>query len=389
MTGIHMIRKLLLLLFVGCSYKALAQQDTVPRSGTDTTVHNGLYQRILHYLQHTNEERKHKKVDLSFIGGPVYTPETSAGIAVMVAAQYRTDRADSLLPVSNVAVFGSVSLTGFYGIGINNTTIFPKDRFRMSIRASFSSRPDKYWGIGYDAGSDKNHYTKYLLLTEKFQSDFSINLSNKFYAGASIHIQNAQARDIDTAGGKPLMQPDNVFGMGIGPFVVYDTRDFIPNPSRGMFARVGYRFYPSFLGNKTVFSKLELQYDWYHRLWRGAIVATDIYAEQQNGDVPWNLLSQAGGTNRLRGYYEGRFRDRNYLTGQAELRQRIYRRSGCVLWVGGGNVFPRFNELSLSETLISYGIGYRWEFKNRVNIRLDYGRGRDQSGFYFGINEVF
>lgn len=72
-----------------------------------------------------------------------------------------------------------------------------------------------------------------------------------------------------------------------------------------------------------------------------------------------------------------------------ELRQRIYNRSGVVAWIGGGNVFPRFNELEFRQSLISYGVGYRWEFKKRINIRLDYGRGKDQSGFYFGINEVF
>lgn len=100
-------------------------------------------------------------------------------------------------------------------------------------------------------------------------------------------------------------------------------------------------------------------------------------------------MAEAGGSNRLRGYYEGRFRDKNYLALQAEIRQRIYGRNGAVVWIGAGNVFPGFSAFSFNQTLISYGIGYRWEFKKRVNIRLDYGRGKDQSGFYFGINEVF
>ncbi|SJZ79069.1 Surface antigen [Chitinophaga eiseniae] len=385
----RMPRNLLLPILLCCSVTVNARQAPTSGNSTDTTAPRGLYQRVLHYLQHTNDESKHKKVDLSFIGGPVYTPETSAGIAVMVAAQYRTDRADTLLPLSNVAVYGSVALTGFYGLGLNSTTIFPKDRFRLMLKASFSSRPDKYWGIGYGAGSSKDAYTDYLLLTEKLQADLAINLSNRFYAGISTHVQNAQAKDIDTGAGKPLMEPKRVFGMGAGPFVVYDTRDFIPNPAHGMYARIGYRFYPSFLGNRTVFSKLELQFDWYKRLWKGSILAMDFYAEEHSGDVPWNMLAQAGGSNRLRGYYEGRYRDRNYMAGQVELRQRVYRRSGAVVWIGGGNVFSRFNELSFQQTLVSYGIGYRWEFKNRVNIRLDYGRGQDQSGFYFGVNEVF
>lgn len=385
-----MTRTFFIIIFIGCTYNAQARQEPPDdRAAHDTSAPSGLYQRVLHYLQHTNEEKKHKKIDYSVIGGPIYTPETSAGIAVMVAAQYRTDRKDSLLPVSNIAIYGSVSLTGFYGVGINSTTIFPKDRFRLAVKASFSSRPDKYWGIGYGNGNQKDSYTDYLLLTEKLQADFSINLNNKFFAGLCLQVQNSQARDIDTAGNTPYMQPKRVFGMGAGPFIVYDTRDFIPNPAKGMFVRLGYRLYPTFLGNKAVFSRFDLQFNWYQRLWKGAIVATDLYGEEHSGDVPWNLMAEAGGSNRLRGYYEGRFRDRNYLAGQVELRQKVYRRSGAVVWIGAGNVFPKFNELEFRQSLISYGIGYRWEFKNRVNIRLDYGRGKDQSGFYFGINEVF
>ncbi|MGL5399044.1 MAG: BamA/TamA family outer membrane protein, partial [Plesiomonas shigelloides] len=35
------------------------------------------------------------------------------------------------------------------------------------------------------------------------------------------------------------------------------------------------------------------------------------------------------------------------------------------------------------------GVGYRFAFKPRVNIRLDWGVGRNTSGFYFQVNEAF
>ncbi|NSL85392.1 BamA/TamA family outer membrane protein [Chitinophaga sp. Mgbs1] len=383
-----MVKKSLVLILVCAGQVAYARQ-AAPADTMAPAAPKGVYNRILHYLQHTNEVKKKKKFDISFIGGPVYTPETSAGIAVMVAAQYRTDHKDSLLPVSNVAVYGSVALTGFYGLGLNSTTIFPKDRFRLSLKASFSSRPDKYWGIGFEDGSNKDDYTKYVQLTEKLQADFSVRVSRALFAGASLQVQHTSAADIDSIAGHPVMQPGTVLGIGIGPYVVYDTRDFIPNPYKGIYVRFGFRSFPSFLGNNDVFSKFDLQFDWYRRLWKGAILATDLYVEERSGTVPWSMLAEAGGSNRLRGYYEGRYRDKNLLAGQVELRQHIYRRSGMVAWIGAGNVYSEFKHLTFSKTLVSYGIGYRWEFKNRVNIRLDYGRGQDQQGFYFGINEVF
>lgn len=384
-----MDRKILLLLLLVAPAAGYAQQEDRADSTATFSAPKGFFDNIKYYLKNTNVEKKKKKVDLSFIGGPVYTPETSFGIAVMMAAQYKTDKTDSLLPVSNAAVYASGALTGFYGIGISNTTIFPHDRFRLALKASFSSRPNKYWGIGYEAGSHKDDYTEYVQLTEKLQADFSINLNGNLFMGLCTQIQNVQTKKLDTAGGKPLMVPGKVLGIGAGPFIVYDTRDFIPNAYKGMYIRLGYRFFPSFLGNKTVFSQLDLQFDWYKQLWKGAVLATDLYAEERSGDVPWSLLGEAGGSNRLRGYYEGRFRDKNYLAAQVEVRQKIYNRSGVVAWIGGGNVFPRFNEFEFRQSLVSYGIGYRWEFKKRINIRLDYGRGKDQSGFYFGINEVF
>lgn len=52
--------------------------------------------------------------------------------------------------------------------------------------------------------------------------------------------------------------------------------------------------------------------------------------------------------------------------------------------------FRPFSGSTGSIRLPNYGIGYRWEFKKRMNVRLDYGFGKkDQNGFLFSINEAF
>ena len=92
----------------------------------------------------------------------------------------------------------------------------------------------------------------------------------------------------------------------------------------------------------------------------------------------------------MRGYYEGRYRDKNKIETQIELRQHIWRRNGIVLWAGAGTVFPKFSKMRINHVLPNYGLGYRWEFKKNVNVRLDYGLGKaGQSGFIFNINEAF
>ena len=119
------------------------------------------------------------------------------------------------------------------------------------------------------------------------------------------------------------------------------------------------------------------------------MIATDIYGRFNGKDSPWALREELGGGYRMRGYYAGRYIDNSIVSCQAELRQRIYKRIGCTVWGGCGTVFPRLGEFEWKNILPSYGLGFRWEFKHRVNIRVDYGFGKHTSGFIFNINEAF
>ncbi|MDE6394263.1 MAG: hypothetical protein K2K77_02875, partial [Duncaniella sp.] len=105
---------------------------------------------------------------------------------------------------------------------------------------------------------------------------------------------------------------------------------------------------------------------------------------------PWNLMSRSGGSHFMRGYFEGRYRDKYMVAVQAELRQHVWRRNSLVAWVGAGTVFRRFNDITFSHLLPNWGVGYRWEFKKDVNVRFDVGFGKHgQNEFMFGINEAF
>lgn len=57
--------------------------------------------------------------------------------------------------------------------------------------------------------------------------------------------------------------------------------------------------------------------------------------------------------------------------------------------VAAGTIFHDFASFQSKHILPNYGVGYRWEFKKRVNVRLDLGFGKHQTGFIFNINEAF
>ena len=54
-----------------------------------------------------------------------------------------------------------------------------------------------------------------------------------------------------------------------------------------------------------------------------------------------------------------------------------------------GTVVPSIAKMSWRKVLPCFGAGYRWEFKKRSNVRLDFGIGRGETSFIFNINEAF
>lgn len=361
--------------------------DTVAQ-GDSVAVRKSFFQKIVDYFDDSNQDRSDKRFDVSFIGGPHYSSDTKFGIGLVAAGIYSSSRGDSLTPKSNVSLYGDVSSVGFYLLGIRGNHLFPRDRYRLNYNLYFFSFPSKFWGMGYDMGSDGDNESDYDRYQAKVSAEFLIKSLRNLYLGPLVQFNYVIGRDADN----PALwmgQRMHTFNIGPGFKIQYDTRDHLTNAYRGVFLELGQRFFPRFMGNDYPFSSTELAANYYRGLWRGGVLATQFHALLNYGDVPWGMMATLGGSNTLRGYYEGRYRDKNEMDATLELRQHVWRRNGITVWVGGGVVFPRFDRLRWRMFLPNYGIGYRWEFKKRVNVRLDYGFGRHESGFIFSINEAF
>jgi len=169
----------------------------------------------------------------------------------------------------------------------------------------------------------------------------------------------------------------------------WDDRDFIPNPRTGQYADLRYSHFSPGTGSDTRFEEYQLHYSRYQPLNEKSVLAWEMEGAFTQGEVPWNMLPLLGGNHRMRGYYEGRYRDKNVISGQIEYRRDLSWRHGVVGWLGAGTMGPSFSSLNNGRWLPSTGIGYRFAFKPRINVRLDYGIGKGSSGFYFQVGEAF
>ena len=389
----HILTILIMMLALGSYASELSVTDSISSAEKVDTMAlragKSWVNRILDYFNDSNKNKKHKRFDFSVIGGPHYASDTKFGLGLVAAGLYRTDPNDSILPPSNVSLYGDVSSVGFYMLGVRGNHIAPKGRYRIDYHLYFYSFPADFWGIGYEMGDDDANKSDMKRWQAQAEVSFLFRVADNFYIGPMASY--------DYVIGKHIERPELLQGMdqhtwnvGAGVSLVYDNRDNLTNPHRGIYLNINQMFRPRFMGNDYAFSTTAFRFDAYQRLGKGTVLAEDIRANLNFGNPSWGMMAELGGTHSMRGYYEGRYRDKHSLEATVELRQHVWKRNGIVVWVGAGTIFPKFSALRSKQILPNAGVGYRWEFKKNVNVRLDYGFGKSgQSGFLFNINEAF
>ena len=344
---------------------------------------------LLASLGGTQEVDSSKTVDWGVLPGPFYMPETSFGIGVALVGLYRPDRKPDT-PLSSLTLTGYTSVTGLFGFSFDNYSYFDGDRWRLFVDGSLSHQPSEFWGIGYAAGRD-DHSQEYTANVFDLWSKGFVRIAPDTWAGVGWSVAQLHAGELEDGPSNAVLATEagrSNFASGLSAHLLNDTRDFAPNPAHGHVLSVDYAAYAPAVGGEQRFDAVTARYAQYHPLGAGDTLAFELYGDFRSGDVPWNLLPTLGNDARMRGYYEGRYRDRDVVSTQLEWRHPFAWRHGMTLWAGAGTLAPRSSELG-EHWLPSFGAGYRFMFKPRVNVRLDLGIGRDSAGFYFQVGEAF
>lgn len=361
-----------------------------PDSATVTPQKSrNLVERLIDYIADANKPPSNKRLDFTVVGGPKYSAATSFELEVMGAALYHA-RMDSLTPISNSSITLEGSLTGFWAVSLTGDHYGPEDSYRVRYNAEFANFPLKFWGIGYAMESQKANETKYTELRSDVWADFQWRLMENLYLGPSTTFHYAKATKVkrpELWDGEDLSVYD--LGVGLGLRFSYDTRDVSTYPSSGVNLNFKQQFYPSWLHNRYAFASSELTAAWFRRLWSTGILATQLHGMATAGHTPWSMLPTLDASQGMRGYYEGRYRDKNEADFVAELRQHVYKRTGIVVWGGVGSVFRRAADIRWNTLLPTYGVGVRWEFKKNVNVRVDFGIGKHSTAVSMGMYETF
>ena len=331
---------------------------------------------------------------LSLTGYPYffYSPETEFALGGAMIFTLPLSPNPNVKP-SNAILSGYYSVKGSYDIFFNPEFFLDNERYYIGISADYFRFVDKFWGIGNntpDIDSLAGYIRKLIWLNLEFDVLVVGPLKVGFnYDFNSTTIEDKQSNPYLLSGS--VTGSDGGLSSGIGGVLFADTRNSAFYPTQGGYYKLSFLTALDWLGSKFSFRRWILDLRHYLSLTNSMVLAMQVYGSALTGDPPFYQLPALGGDNIMRGYYEGRYRDKFYLATQGELRYRLSRRWGVVGWAGLGDVAGTFTDFRLKDARPSFGIGIRFAIdpEQMVNVRADFGYGEDTHGVYFNAKEAF
>ncbi|NUO02837.1 MAG: BamA/TamA family outer membrane protein [Saprospiraceae bacterium] len=320
-----------------------------------------------------------------------YSPDTRWGFGASGILTFQTDRK---LPGRRSSITFGGAYTQFRQILFYAPfqLYFNQDRWWLYGELGYYRYVYNFFGIGNAA--PKDYLEKYDATYPRLRLSALRKVGRYSYLGlryafddVNIVLRDSTAQlateGITGAGGGRVS--------GVGMLYNFDSRDQLFFPAKGWLVEIlAYAEGPT-TGSNFTYSRFSADAARYFPVFKKHVLALNAVAVLTTGDPPFHQLATLGGTRRLRGYFDGRFRDKRLLLLQGEYRLPLFWRIGAVAfggagWVGSENepvrqAFLRWN--------VGAGLRFALDRRQKINLRLDYGVGKEESGFYLTVGEAF
>jgi outer membrane protein assembly factor BamA len=262
----------------------------------------------------------------------------------------------------------------------------------LSGQAKYSLYPDRFYGIGNRSARESRE--DFNARNWRLQLNAQRRWGENIFTGLRLELISQNVIETEdngllAAGGIPGSRGMRLSGIGL--FGRWDSRDNTFTAAKGAYGAIFLNCFTKLLGSNFDFSQLMLDGRKYFSLGRGAVLSFQGVFRSTWGESPFQTLPLVGGSSLMRGFYEGRLRDKNLLALQMEYRLPVVGRFGLCAFAGMAQVQPQAGLMSLGGFHTAAGIGLRYKFNRRenLNIRLDVGFADSSTAIYLTFAEAF
>lgn len=322
------------------------------------------------------------------------TPETGLKAGVFVDYFYKTKETTGKAVRPSLSwVQALYSTRNQFTAEAFTSTYTSGEKFYIFFRGGFISNYERYWGLTRPT-VENNQYAEVTYNRLYAQSKLLRNLGKKYFAGASLYFSdysrvNFQEKEAVTA--IPPAGNNNSRIAGAGLSFTADKRDNQFSPTKGFFADATITANYDMQNKRYAYTLITTDLRKYNETGRH-IFAHQLYTALATDEMPLFEKARMGGSNMMRGYFQGRFRDNTLWTVQTEYRYQLNRFLKLAVFAAAGNTAPDISTLLSQKVQAGGGTGIRVLINKEKKI---YFRGdiavtaNGMLGYYFRIGDAF
>jgi len=323
-----------------------------------------------------------------------YAPETSWELGVSSLYVYSANR-DLSNRLSEIKAFTFYTLENQYGFWLDHALYTDENKWFFYGRARYQSFPLFYYGIGRETPSEHIALIdgEYTLFRERLLRETLPSL----YFGLELDYQGLnRVNYIDTETDFELPEVgalgSNNLGIGLG--LLYNNIHNAMNPREGLYSEWAFMNYNTAAGSDYNMTTYVIDNRIYRPVKKNTVFAAQVYGQFTSGNAPFNMLALMGGESLMRGYYLGRYRDKNLVAGQVEYRILPFefsKRWGASVFLAAGQVYGDEYGFNWDQFLPTGGAGIRYLIfpEKDIYTRIDISFTEEGRGVYFFIGEAF
>ena len=178
---------------------------------------------------------------------------------------------------------------------------------------------------------------------------------------------------------------------GPGLILLFDTRNKVYYTTSGKYLEIVYHNQDDIFGSDFNYQRYRFDARQFFSLSEKSTMGIQLFGDFLQGNVPFFEMTGVGGDKRMRGYLEGRFRDKNLTLLQLEYRFRLSNRWAFAAFGSGALIENNITEYNLENAKWTGGAGIRYFFdpKKRMTIRLDAAYNGKTVLPYLSVGEAF
>ena len=323
-----------------------------------------------------------------------YQQETSLSAGLAGAYYFKSE---DLSKISSIAGTAAYTLENQFIFNLTPKLYLGKNNYYLYSNFSARNYPDYYYGIGTKQNSKRIPFSARncaLLLQPQYI------ISKSFFIGTIISFEAEHL--LSDLSSSSIGKDQNIFlrpedwspyhQFTLGLITAYDSRDNQFYPNHGNFAKTTLSLSKAGWGSTYSIQEITLDYRNYLPLKGQHLLATQLYFDGLSGIIiPYGQLPSPGGSDLLRGFRQGQYRDNMLITLQTEYRAPLYKRLKGAAFLAVGDVFNSA-DYKINKLKAAYGAGFRYQLNDaRVHLRFDIAKNNygDNLQFYLTASEAF